>query len=421
MVVGIIIGASIFVQPSAITAQLPSITGVVAAWVVSGALTLTGALVLAELSSAWPHAGGVYAHLRHAWSPSVGFLWGWAMFWTMHSGIIAAIATIFARYLGVFVPLGDAATRGVAVIAIALLSALNYRGAAPAAALQATVTGIKVLALIGLVVLGLTAPAQHAAAVATTAPTVGAFSAAVVAGLFAYGGWHMVSYAAGETRDAARTIPRALIVGTLVVTALYVGANVAYLRVLPLLTVAGSARVAADFADAVLGGNGLRVMALLVVLSTLGAMNGVILAGPRVYRAMANDGLLFPWVGATHPRFGTPHRAIVLQGVWSAVLVSTGTFRALFSRVVYTEWIFFGLLAASLFVLRRRADYKPAFRAWGYPVLPALFIVVTAFIVITEMLAHPGEAATGLLLVLSGLPAYWWWTRRTTSSPRIGA
>ncbi|MBI1808623.1 MAG: amino acid permease, partial [Gemmatimonadetes bacterium] len=372
------------------------------------------------LSSAWPHATGVYAHLRQAWSPAVGFLWGWAMFWTMHSGIIAAIATIFARYLGVFVPLGDTGTRAVAVAAVLALSALNYRGAAPAAVLQTAVTAVKVGALVLLIILGFTAPA-HAAASATSVPSGGAFSAAVVAGLFAYGGWHMVSYTAGETRDAARTIPRALLFGTALVTLLYVGVNIAYLRVLPLAAVATSTRVAADFADAVLGGDGLRVMAALVVLSTLGAMNGVILAGPRVYRAMAADGLLFKWAGATHPRFGTPHRAIVLQAVWSAVLVSTGTFRALFSRVVYTEWIFFGLLAASLFVLRRRSDYRPSFRTWGYPLLPAVFIVTTAFIVVNEMVAHPGDAATGLLLVLSGLPVYSWWSRKIARPSASGA
>lgn len=264
--------------------------------------------------------------------------------------------------------------------------------------------------------------AAHASVAASTAtPTAGAFSSAVVAGLFAYGGWHMVSYAAGETRDAARTIPRALVMGTLLVTALYVGVNVAYLRVLPLAAVAASTRVAADFANAVLGGSGLRVMAALVVLSTLGAMNGVILAGPRVYRAMADDGLLFKWAGASHARFGTPHRAIVLQAVWSAMLASTGTCCALFSRVVYTEWIFFGLLAASLFLLRRRADYRPSFRAWGYPLLPALFILTTVFIVLNEMLSHPGDAIAGLLLVLSGLPVYAWWSRRSTSSSASGA
>src|SRR3972149_2414456 len=190
-------------------------------------------------------------------------------------------------------------------------------------------------------------------------PSPRAFVLAMIAGLFAFGGWHMVSYAAEETENPTRTIPRALLVGTLLVPALYVGVNAAYLHVLPLERVAASTRVAADFADVTVGGSGAPIMSALVVLSTLGAMNGVILAGPRVYLAMANDGLLFRWIGGVHPAFRTPHRAITLQALWSSVLVATGTYRALFTRVVYTEWIFFALLAAGLFVLRRRAGYAP--------------------------------------------------------------
>jgi APA family basic amino acid/polyamine antiporter len=224
-----------------------------------------------------------------------------------------------------------------------------------------------------------------------------------------------VSYAAEETVDPTRTIPRALVAGTLTVTALYVALNAAYLRVLPLATVARSSRVAADFADAAVGGHGAQIMSALVILSTLGAMNGVILAGPRVYLAMAHDGLLFKWVGGVHPEFRTPHRAIALQAVWSSVLVATGSYRALFTRVVYTEWIFFGMLAAGLFLLRRREGYAPPYRVWGYPFLPALFVVSTAAIVLNQVVAQPLESASGLLFVLLGLPVYYIWARRTAT------
>lgn len=428
VVVGIIIGASIFVQPSVITGQMRTPGGVLAVWVAAGALTLIGALVMAELSSAFTSGGGVYTFLSEAYSPALGFLWGWAMFWTMHSGIVAAIAVICARYVGTFVPLGDVGTRAVAVAAIAALSAVNYRGLRQGGAVQAVLTLIKVLAIVLVVALafnaGSAAPVGRAAAAAAAiAPAVSetrAFVVALIAGLFAFGGWHMVSYTADETIDPARTIPRALVLGTLTVTALYVALNAAYLHVLPMATVSASTRVAADFADAVLGGGGAALMSALVILSTLGALNGVILTGPRVYRAMSTDGLLFQWAGAVHPEYGTPHRAIVLQGAWSALLVLTGSYRALFTRVVYTEWIFFALVAASLALLRTRADYAPRFRIWGYPVVPALFVVASVGIVVNQAVNEPRESLTGLLLVVSGLPVYLLWarTRGPTSPPR---
>jgi APA family basic amino acid/polyamine antiporter len=424
MVVGIIIGASIFVQPSAVTASVPSVGGVLIIWTAAGLLTLIGALVIAELASAWPRTGGVYVFLREIYSPPLAFLWGWAMFWTMHSGIIAVIAMVFARYAGTFVPLGDAGTRATAIGAVLVLSAINYRGVREGSSVQAVFTSIKVIAIVLIIAIAFTF-ATHAngalgdtVAPASTLPSGRAFVLAMIAGLFAFGGWHMVSYAAEETIDPARTIPRALVAGTLIVTAFYVALNAAYLRVLPLATVAQSTRVAADFADAAVGGHGAQIMSALVIFSTLGAINGVILAGPRVYLAMARDGLLFQWAGAVHPEFRTPHRAIALQAVWSCVLVATGSYRALFTRVVYTEWIFFGLLAAGLFVLRRRTAYDPPYRVWGHPVLPAIFVLSTATIVINQLIAQPVESLTGLGFVLLGLPVYYIWARNPTTTPR---
>ena len=418
MVVGIIIGASIFVQPSAVTAQVPSVAGVLVVWAAAGALTLIGALVIAELASVWPRTGGVYVFLRELYSPAVAFLWGWAMFWTMHSGIVAVIAMVFARYVGTFVPLGDSGTRLVAVAAVLLLSAVNYRGVREGSAVQAFFTSVKVLAIVLIIAIAFTIAAHGNgalggdAAAATALPSGRAFVLALIAGLFAFGGWHMVSYAAEETVDPTRTIPRALVAGTLIVTALYVALNAAYLRVLPLSTVAQSSRVAADFADAAVGGHGAQIMSALVILSTLGAMNGVILAGPRVYLAMANDGLLFKWAGAVHPEYRTPHRAIALQAVWSCVLVATGSYRVLFTRVVYTEWIFFGALALGVMRLRRSAGYAPAFRAWGFPIAPLLFASICLIIVLNALVAGPVESASGFALVAAGLPVYYIWKPR---------
>ena len=419
MVIGTIIGASIFVQPSLVSGAVPSITGMLLVWAVAGILTLIGALVTAELASAFPGTGGVYVFLRESYSPAVAFLWCWAMFWSMHTGIIAAIAMVCARYIGFFIPLDDTGLRVVAIIAILLFSAINYVGVRHGTAVQTAFTAVKIgavvlIAFAGLVVAGAVPPPSTASA-PTIIPSLRSFVSATVAGLFAFGGWHMVTYTGDETVDARRTIPRALVIGTLAVTASYIAVNAAYLAVLSPAAVAASNRVAADFADRVLGTGGAAAMSALVILSTLGAMTGIILTGPRVYLAAANDGLLTEWIGAVHPRFGTPHHAIMLQAVWASVLVATGTYRALFTRVVYTEWIFFGLMAAGIFVLRRRAGYAPAYRAWGYPILPLLFIGATAVIVVNQLAADPIESATGLLIVLAGLPVYYLRTARRVS------
>jgi APA family basic amino acid/polyamine antiporter len=236
---------------------------------------------------------------------------------------------------------------------------------------------------------------------------------AVVAGLFAFGGWHMVTYAAEETRDPERTIPRALVAGVAIVTLCYIALNAAYFHVLRPDQIASSTRVAADAADAVLGTGGAALMSIIVAISTFGALNGVILSGPRAYLAMARDRLLVSWAAAIHPRFQTPHRAILLQGVWAVILVSTGTYRALFTRVVYTEWLFFALMAAGLFRLRARPEYRPAYRVWGYPVVPIIFILSSVYIVGNQIVAEPVQSLTGLAFVAAGLPVYWLFVRKT--------
>ena len=410
MVAGTIIGASIFVQASEITRLVPSTKGVFLVWAVAGVLTFFGAIACAELASAFPQTGGVYTFLKETYSPGVGFLWGWAMFWSMHSGIIAALAVIFSRYVAFFVPLDDTGMRLVAVGAILGLSAVNYIGVAFGSGLQAAVTIAKVAAIVALLAvgfwLGADLPTHFVGARAADGVTVRGFAAAVAAGLFAFGGWHMVAYTAEETRDPERTLPRALIIGTILVTVAYVALNALYLYILPLDRVAHSQRIAAEAADTLVGSGGAALLAALVVGSTFGALCGIVLVGPRVYYALARDGLLFRWVGAVHPRFRTPHRAIVLQAAWSAVLVATGTYRALFTRVVYTEWIFFAVMAVGLLVLRRRPGYGPAYRVPGGPVVPLLFALAAGFVAVSQIIAEPKNSAVGLLIVLAGLPIY---------------
>ncbi len=419
MVVGTIIGASIFVQPSEITARTGSIPVVFVAWTVAGLLTLCGALVCAELASAFPRTGGVYVFLRECFTPVAGFLWAWAMFWTMHSGIIAAIGTVVARYAGVFIPLSPTGTTVVAMAAILALSAVNYVGVRQGSALQTAFTLGKVFAVILIVVVGLAFGGrvpEHFVGGSAGAITPRQFLLAVSAGLFAFGGWHMVTYAAEETVDPTRTIPRALLIGTLVVTGVYVALNAVYLYVLPMGDVARSTTVAADAARTLLGPAAARGVSALVLFSSFGALAGIVLSGPRVYLSMARDGLLFRWFGAVHPRYGTPHHAIVAQAAWSCILVATGTFRVLFTRVVYTEWIFFGLLAVGLFVLRRRPSYAPPYRVWGFPLVPGVFALACLAIVGNQVLSDPRESAVGLGLVLLGLPVYYLWAKNPKRS-----
>jgi len=414
IVVGIIIGASVFVQASEITARVPSLIGVTAAWITAGLLTLGGALVCAELASAFPRTGGVYVFLREIYSPALGFLWGWAMFWSMHTGIAAAIATVFARYAAYFIPMGDSELRAVAVGAIVVLSLVNYLGVRFGSGVQTAFTVVKVLAVAAIILAGVFLDPASPASVSASVPSEfggGDFLLAVGAGLFAFGGWHMVTYTAEETKDPERTIPRALVLGTLVVTVCYVGLNIVYLSILPIDRVIRSTRVAADTFEALIGPAGGSVVSALVMFSAFGALNGVILAGPRVYYSMAQDGLLFKWAAEVHERYRTPARAIALQGLWATVLVMTGTYRQLFSRVIYTEWIFFALLALGVVLLRRRSEYAPRWRMPGVPVIPVVFALVSFAIAFNQIRVDPINSVIGLVIVLAGLPVYWWWTR----------
>ena len=413
LVVGTIVGASVFVQASEMTHHLPNIPAVIAAWIASGMLTLFGALACAELASAFPSTGGVYVFLRDTYAPILGFLWGWAMFWTMHSGIIAAGAVVFARHAAVFAPIGDRGIRLVAVGMIVTISAINYTGVRLGSRLQTTFTGGKLLAVALIVVFGfligarLPAHFDYGSANGPGPVAVGDFLLALVAGLFAFGGWHVVTYTAGETVDPQRTIPRALTFGILIVTAVYVALNTVYFYVLPLDRVMASTRVAADAATALLGTRAGGAIAGLVMFSVFGALTGSMLAAPRVYYAMAHDGLLFRWIDTVHPRYRTPHRAIVLQAIWASILIWTGTYRELFTRVIFTEWIFFALMAGGIFMLRRRNTYRPAYRVWGFPWTVLVFVGASAAIVLNRLISQPLDSAIGLALVGVGIPVFY--------------
>lgn len=417
MVAGTIIGASIFVQPSKIAGQVTSIGGIFLVWLAAGILTFFGALVCAELASIFNQSGGVYIYLKEAFSPSLGFLWGWSMFWIMHSGIIAAIAFIFSFYSAVLVPMSHTAQRCTAIAVIVLISAINYLGVKQGSTVQTLFTLVKVIAIVIIIVLGFVLGSripEHFVTdgIVSSKIPVNSFFLALAAGLFAFGGWHMVTYNSEETINPRKTIPRALMLGTAIVTLCYIAMNAVYMYILPLKVVGSSERIVADAANALVGHGGSLFMSALVIFSTFGALTGIILCGPRVYYSMARDGLLFRWVGVIHPRFRTPHRAIVIQAVWSSILVVTGTYEKLFTRVVYTEWIFFGLMAIGLFLLRRRSDITRGFSIRRFPVIPVLFIISSFAIVANQIISDPLESFFELSLVLIGLPIYFLWLRK---------
>jgi APA family basic amino acid/polyamine antiporter len=295
---------------------------------------------------------------------------------------------------------------------------LNYVGVKRGSTVQTLFTACKVVAVAAVVTIGFvfgsSLPSHfERGALADHGVHPDGFLLAVIAGLFAFGGWHVVTYTAEETVQPERTIPRALTLGITIVTLCYVALNAVYFYVLPMDRVLKSTRVAADAATALLGAPGGAAISALVMFSVFGAMTGSILAAPRVYYAMAQDGLLFRWVSEVHPRFRTPHRAILLQAVWASVLASSGTYRQLFTRVIFTEWIFFALMAAGLFMLRRRPDYRPVYRVWGYPWIPGVFILASIVIVINRMISDPLDSMIGLAIVGAGVPAYYAWMRST--------
>src|SRR5579871_1144623 len=396
MVVGIIIGASIFVQPSEVSRHVSTVPAMFAVWSAAGLLSIAGALVSASLAAAFPKTGGIYVYLRETISPVAGFLWGWAMFWIAHSGIIAAISMVFARYVSVITPLNDTGIRVVAISVILLLSIINYFGVRAGSTVQTAFTIAKLAAIAGiLIAVAVLAPPQVASTATAGLPqTTREFLLGISAGLFAFGGWHMVTYAGGEIRDAEKTIPRALLIGMILVSIAYFSLNAAYLRVLPLDTVLKSQHVAADAAGVLEGSRGSTIVAVLVIISALGGLSGTVLAGPRVYYAIAQDGLLPRAMANAHPKFATPHLAIIAQAIWASILATT-PYRQLFTRVVYTEFLFFGLMTVGLIRIQRRVSAASL-----------LFLIGCALVVGNQLASDWKEASIGLLIVAAGIPVY---------------
>jgi APA family basic amino acid/polyamine antiporter len=419
LIAGSVIGSGIFLVPGAILRQVNGSVGLaLAVWVCGGLLSLLGALTYGELAAMNPAAGGLYVYIRDGFGRLPAFLYGWTLFLAIATGSIATLAAAFSAYMGQIIPLSPFGIKAVAVGMIAVVTAVNVWGTRKSADMQNWTTLIKVAAILvmsGILLAlgrGYSAtmhamwPAQHGGIAAN-------FGIAMIAVLWAYEGWQFASYSAGEASNPQRDFPRAFLVGTVFLMVIYLIAVISYLAALGPERVAGSDTIAATAIDAVLGPGFAKLVALMILVSTFSAANSIQLTAPRVFHVMAKDGLFFRRLAEVHSRFRTPAIAVLACGAWSAVLVCLGSFQQLFTYVIFTGWIFYGLAAASIFQYRRRMpDAERPYRVPGYPWTPALFVLAAAALVLNTILSGPAGAAEGLGIVLLGLPAYLIWRRR---------
>jgi amino acid transporter len=417
--VGIMIGSGVFRVPAAVAAQTGSPGVMLLVWVVGALVALCGALSLAEVAALFPRAGGMYVYLREAYGPLTAFLFGWLYLIIIPTGA-GAIALVFAEYLSRLVPLTPGQVRLAAAALIVLLAAAQYRSLRFGAAIQNVSTAAKVLAIVALTVAAFVLGRGDGAWAAggTIHPvTWGGFGLGLVTVLWAYNGWQDVTCLSGEVRDPRRALPRALVGGTFAVAIVYLLANAAYLHVLPLSAMASSPLVAADVAVRLVGPVGAALVAALVCISTFGALNAVLMAIPRVFWAMADDGLFFRFVAAVHPRYRTPHMAITATAVLSVVYLALQTFEQLIEAFILASLPFWALSVASVFVFRRRRPEAPrVYRTPGYPVVPLLFVAAMVMLVANSLAAHPEATVTSLGAVLAGVPLYYAWRRRRSNA-----
>jgi APA family basic amino acid/polyamine antiporter len=415
IVVSGIVGGGIFFTPSQVARQLPSSGWILAVWGFGGIIALAGAFTFAELGARKPDAGGHYVYIRDAFGRLPAFLYAWMLFLIISTGALASLALAFAGYLSAFFPIGPAAQKLIGAITIAALSILNIIGLKPGSRTVTLLTIVKIAALALLIGAGLLVSFHTQPLEATTSSSeinrsiplllIG-FGSALVPVLFTYGGWQQLNFVGEEVRSPEKRIPIALIVGVLVVAAIYMGTNLVYLRALGPEGMAASQRVAADAANVLFGPAASRLLTALVAVSILAFANVVVLVTPRVYFAMARDDVFLPSLAAVHPRFRTPARAIALQGVWAIVLVIIGSIGPLVNGVVFADWIFFGLGAASLFVMRRRQATAP-FLTPLYPWLPGFFVLAAAAAVLSAIIAYPLQSLLGTGVLALGALVYY--------------
>ena len=403
VVMGGIIGSGIFVTPAIVARHAHSQGAMLGVWLLGGVAAILGAFVYAELSAARPQVGGQYAYLREAYHPAAAFLYGWALLLVIQTGGMAANAITFARHF-IPLPIGENAT---AALAVALLTAVNCLGVRAGASTQSALMVLKIIVIVALIGCGLFA----GSAAAAPSHTPNSFSAALVPVLFSYGGWQTACFVAGEMKEPRRDLPRALVIGVAAVIALYLSVAFICVRVLGPEGLAKSSAPAMDVMTRALGPRGAAFIAAGIALSTLGFLSQSILTAPRVYFAMAEDGVFFRSVATVHPRTHAPVVAIALQGIVTILLVLAGTYEAILNYVTAIDFIFFALTAGCVFVFRRRGGTVRAIP--GHPATTLLFMAICAAVVISSFRAEPVHAIIGWCITLAGLPVFFLWRRRS--------
>lgn len=428
LVIGSVVGSGIFLTTGGMAALIPSPALLLAAWTLGGLLSIAGGLTYAEMGAMYPRSGGVYVFLREAYGGLAAFLYGWASLLVMISGSVAAVAVGFAEYLSYFIPslstsnvllrvpmlwgpVAVSAGQLVAAASIAVLGAVNYVGVKSGNRVNVVLTTAKVAALMGIPIMALVAGTADPAFTPIVPPDlvrpVASFGIAMIAVLWTFESWYYVTFAAGEIKDPQRNVPRALIIGITALTVIYLLVNVAYLYALSIEEMRGVTRIAEKTATVLLGAPGAAFIALTVVVSTFGCNAAGMLGGSRVLFAMARDSAFLPSASRVHPVYRTPHVAVVILTVWSMVLALSGSYEQLFTYVMFASILFSAAAGAALFVLRRTQPERPRpYRAWGYPVVPAVFVIGAVAFVLNTLAERPVESMIGLGLLLTGIPVY---------------
>lgn len=421
--IGSSIGSGIFLTPALIAHQLDSPLWILGLWLIGGIMALCGALTYAELGAMLPRAGGVYGFLTEAYGGLAGFLYGWAYFLVVNTGALGALAVAFSTYFGYFVPLSPNGQLAVAITGIVLVTLINVLGVKAGGVFSDIFT---VLKLAGIAILlgagffwGSSATTHFFSPISKSGGDLSsALTIAFVSVLWSYGGWQHATFTSAEAKNPQRTVPRALILGASVVALVYVATNVAYMFLLSPSQIGSSPRVAADALSAVMGPIGGTIISLTIFISTFGTTGIYTLTAPRIYYAMANDGVFFKKVAEVHPRFQTPMFAILSQSVWAIVLLLFwGTYEKLISYVVFTDWIFFALAAYSVFVLRKKQPLATRpYKTLGYPLTPIIFIAIAVWFVVTTLVERPAESWAGLAFLALGIPVYYLWKRKNAAT-----
>lgn len=446
LVIGAVIGSGIFMTSGFMVEYLPSPGLLLLVWLAGGFLTLCGALSFAELGAMYPQAGGQYIYLREAYGPFAGYFYGWGFFWFIMCGGIAALAVAFAEFVGFFwpvlspqhvllrldffgLPYSLSAGQIVAAASIILLTGVNYFGIKSGIVVQNFFTFLRIGSVVAIVVFGLTVGRRagitglgqlFAGGPAFGFSTLKFFGLALIAGLWTYDGWYAVNCTAEEIKNPERNLPLGLILGTLSITLIYVLVNVVYVLALPVGAMKGVARVGELASSQLFGPAATSIISAAILLSIFGCLSATILYGPRVYLAMAEDGLFFESMAAIHPRYRVPSKALTGQAIWSCLLCLSGTYQDLYEFVVFALVIFFAATGLSIIVLRRKQPQKRRpYKAWGYPVLPLLFVAINVAIFFNTVVAQPKKSLVGLSILCLGVPAYFYWKRKSAKKNMV--